>query len=151
MQLKMTNSQLNQIVTLLTTITISGAKANVARYHVVKLLEPKSKDNEGARQEILKQYALLDETGQPTSDGAGQTIFTDMDAKNKCVSAINDMLAEQVAVTIDDYSLWFKRLFKALNVYDGPLDGAEAFAFGAFLDAIEITGVTKENNEKEGN
>lgn len=141
MQIKLKNSDLENIVTMLNGLTIKGAAINRARYSVLKLLNNQLEDLNEFKKQLVNQYAVQDKNGQPLVED-DQYSFKGNNAV-KFQSEFNTLMNENVKITIDDYNDQFKKLYHYLNSYDEELTGASAYAFGAFLDELEAVGINK--------
>lgn len=139
MQLTIANLQLQPIYTMLSALKIKGASINRARYQVVQLLDERLKTLSHDRKDLINQYA--------EKDSEGELIVKDNEyqvkpAKQLALNQANtELMTEPVLMTIDDYQPQFQKLYGFLDKYDGELEGMDALAFGAFLDALEKAGI----------
>ncbi|GAX04650.1 hypothetical protein IWT140_02293 [Secundilactobacillus pentosiphilus] len=141
MQIKFKNNDLDNIVSMINDLTIKGASINRARFSVLKLLNNQLEDLNEFKKQLIDQYADKDKEGNPLVED-NQYSFTGGNAI-KFQNEFNTLMAEEVKITIDDYSNQFKKLYDYLNSYDKELTGASAYAFGAFLDELEAVGINK--------
>lgn len=148
MQLKFKNQELAPTQKFLTEMTVTGAQQNIARVRLITLITDKLKEVEEDRITVIKQFARLDENGNPKTKGNNYDV---PDNKMPLLTkAVNDLQAAESAITVDDYQTQIKTLREVLLNYNEPLKGQEATALVGLIDKIEATGIVLKNTEKEG-
>lgn len=149
MQLKFKNQELVPAQKFLNEMTVTGAQQNIARVRLVTLIGKKLKEVEEDRMTAIKQFACLDENGNPKIKGNNYDI-----PDNKMpflTKAVRDLQEAESAITIDDYQPQIKALREVLLNYNEPLKGQDAASLVGLIDKIEVAGIVlKDTEEKEG-
>lgn len=148
MQLKFKNQELAPTQKFLNEMTVTGAQQNIARVRLITLITDKLKEVEEDRITVIKQFANLDESGNPKTKGGNYDV-----PDNKMpflTKAVRDLQAAESAITVDDYQAQIKVLRDVLLNYNEPLKGQEATALVGLIDKIEATGIVLKDTEKEG-
>jgi len=149
MQLKFKNQELAPAQKFLDGMTVTGAQQNIARIRLITLINDKLKEVEEDRLTAIKQFANLDENGNPKVNGNNYDV-----PKNKMAflnKAVKDLSDQEAAITIDDYQPQITALREVLLNYNEPLQGQDAAALVGLIDKIELTGIILKDTEKEGN
>ena len=149
MQLKFKNQELAPAQKFLDGMTVTGAQQNIARIRLITLINDKLKEVEEDRLTAIKQFANLDENGNPKVNGNNYDV-----PKNKMAflnKAVKDLSDQEAAITIDDYQPQITALREVLLNYNEPLQGQDAAALVGLIDKIELTGIVLKDTEKEGN
>lgn len=146
MQLKIKKGNLQQTISFIRNLSLSGGKVNRARFRILKLLNEKSKEVTEERIEVSKSYANLDKSGEPIilKDG---NLSIEKDKLVPFSNAQNELFKEDSVLTIDDYTEQFQELYKALLDYNGNLQGDELISYGTLIDALEDAGIKEEKGE----
>lgn len=148
MQLKFKNQELAPAQKFLNEMTVTGVQQNIARVRLVTLIGDKLKEVEEDRMTAIKQFARLDENGNPKTKGNNYDV-----PENKMpflTKAVRDLQEAESMITIDDYQPQIKSLREVLLNYNEPLKGQEATALVGLIDKIEVTGIVLKDTEKEG-
>ena len=148
MQLKFKNQELEPAHKFLNEMTVTGAQQNIARVRLVTLIGDKLKEVEEDRMTAIKQFARLDENGNPKTKGNNYDV-----PENKMpflTKAVYDLQESESAITVDDYHPQIKTLRGVLLNYNEPLKGQDAASLVGLIDKIEATGIVLKDEEKEG-
>lgn len=142
MQFKIKKGNLQETISFVRNINLSGGKVNRARFRVLKLLNEKSQEVNEERIEVSKSYANLDKSGEPIilQDG---NLSIEQDKLVPFSNAQNELFKEESVLTIDDYKEQFQSLYEALLNYNDNLQGDNLISYGTLIDALEDTGLTK--------
>lgn len=146
MQLKIKKGNLQQTISFIRNINLSGGKVNRARFRVLKLLDEKAQEVTEERIEVSKSYANLNESGEPIilEDG---NLSIEKDKLAPFSNAQNELFKEDSVLTIDDYRDQFQELYNALIDYNGNLQGDDLISYGTLIDALEDAGIKEEKGE----
>ena len=135
MQLTIKNNLLSPIQEFLNSLTLSGAQANIARVRVIVLLTAKINEMEQDRMVLIKQYANLDDKGEPIIVGDKYDVPTDKMAELN--QAVVELQSQDAIINVDEYQEQIKNLRSALSAYDEPLNGQQAQILVNLLDTIK--------------
>lgn len=139
MQIKLKKGNVQQTITFIKNINISGGKTNRARFRVLKLLDKKSKEVNEERMEIAKSYAKLDQSGEAIILQNGN-LDIEQEKLIPFSNAQNTMFEEVSTLTVDDYKDQFQTLYEALLNYNDNLQGDNLIAYGTLIDVLEDAG-----------
>ena len=139
MQLKIKNMELPNFLTFLTDLKIKGVPQNRARFQVVKIFKAKVDELAESQKVILDEFVMKDVSGKPIVKNDEYQLKPNSRADYN--QEHEALLNEEALITIDDYKDKFKTLYDFLLKYDQELDGANGYAFGAFLDEMERVGI----------
>jgi hypothetical protein len=143
MKIILANEVLAPSVNFLGTIKLKG-KDSRARTKLVNLLTQQVRELQESEQELIDEYAKTDENGKPEKAENGNTKI-DPDRAKEYLAEHSKLMLEQVEIEGGTYVNHIDDCEKILNDYDGELEGANAQAYDALLDAFEAA-----KNEKEG-
>lgn len=141
MKINLQNSYLVPSINFLQSIKLKG-KESRSRSKLVKLLAKSLKALQEDENALLDQYGERDKDGEFIKKDDGQIKITKMTQWRK----EHDKLMEEVSeVEGGTYVNHIDDCKKILNDYDGELNGSDAEAYDALLDAFEAA-----KKEKEG-
>ncbi|WP_395318867.1 hypothetical protein [Fructilactobacillus frigidiflavus] len=139
MQIKLKKGNIQQTITFIRNINLSGGKTNRARFRALKLLDKKAQEVNEERMEIAKSYAKLDQSGEPIILQNGN-LDIEQEKLIPFSNAQNAMFEEDSALTVDDYKDQFQTLYEALLNYNDNLQGDNLIAYGTLIDVLEDAG-----------
>lgn len=144
MKIILANEVLAPSVNFLGTIKLKG-KDSRARTKLVNLLTQQVRELQESEQELIDEYAKTDENGKPEKAENGNAKI-DPDRAKEYLSEHSKLMLEQVEIEGGTYVNHIDDCEKILNDYDGELEGANAQAYDALLDAFEAA----QKSEKAG-
>lgn len=143
MKIILANEVLAPAVNFLGTIKLKG-KDSRARTKLVNLLTQQVRELQDSEQELIDEYAKTDENGKPEKAENGNAKI-DPDRAKEYLAEHSKLMLEQVEIEGGTYVNHIDDCQKILEDYDGELEGQNAQAYDALLDAFEAA-----KNEKEG-
>lgn len=143
MKIILANEVLAPSVNFLGTIKLKG-KDSRARTKLVNLLTQQVRELQESEQELIDEYAKTDENGKPEKAENGNAKI-DPDRAKEYLAEHSKLMLEQVEIEGGTYVNHIDDCQKILEDYDGELEGQNAQAYDALLDAFEAA-----KNEKEG-
>lgn len=143
MKIILANEVLAPAVNFLGTIKLKG-KDSRARTKLVNLLTQQVRELQESEQELIDEYAKTDENGKPEKAENGNAKI-DPDRAKEYLAEHSKLMLEQVEIEGGTYVNHIDDCQKILEDYDGDLDGQNAQAYDALLDAFEAA-----KKEKEG-
>lgn len=138
-QIKFKNSELASVLGFLSELKVKGVPQNRARFQVVKIFKAKVDELTESQKVILDEFVMKDVSGKPVVKNDEYQLKPNSRADYN--QEHEALLNEDALITIDDYKDKFKTLYDFLLKYDKELDGANGYAFGAFLDEMERVGI----------
>lgn len=124
---------------LLNTVSAKGKK-NVHRMRIVKAMENKNKEVIEEELTLLKEYAKLDDNGEPKRNEYGSFDIEDTKGFNK---EHKDLYDEYFVIDDKNLESALKTVEKLVNDFDKELSGKQAEAHFILVEAFE------ENNSEE--
>lgn len=143
MQIKFQGDYLVAVNNFLFNFKAKGRKS-IARSKLLKLVEKKIKEFNEDEKMIIKEFAKLDEDGEPIILDGNRYDIDDLKGYAKAVKELNE---EEVIIEGGEYVNNFSHLKEALEDYDLELEGADAVAYEILMDAFE--NIEKPKKEKE--
>ncbi len=143
MKIILANEVLAPSVNFLGTIKLKG-KDSRARSKLVKLLTNQFRELQESEQALIDEYAKTDENGKQEKTENGNAKI-DPDRAKEYLAEHSKLMLEQVEIEGGTYVNHIDDCQKILEDYDGELDGQNAQAYDALLDAFEAA-----KKEKEG-
>lgn len=143
MKIILANEVLAPSVNFLGTIKLKG-KDSRARTKLVNLLTQQVRELQESEQELIDEYAKTDENGKPEKAENGN-VKIDPNRAKEYLAEHSKLMLEQVEIEGGTYVNHIDDCKKILDDYDGELDGQNAQAYDALLDAFEAA-----KKEKEG-
>jgi len=143
MKIILANEVLAPSVNFLGTIKLKG-KDSRARTKLVNLLTQQVRELQESEQELIDEYAKTDENGKPEKAENGNAKIDPNRAK-EYLAEHSKLMLEQVEIEGGTYVNHIDDCQKILENYDGELEGQNAQAYDALLDAFEAA-----KKEKEG-
>lgn len=143
MKIILANEVLAPSVNFLGTIKLKG-KDSRARTKLVNLLTQQVRELQESEQELIDEYAKTDENGKPEKAENGNAKI-DPDRAKEYLAEHSKLMLEQVEIEGGTYVNHIDDCQKILEDYDGELEGQNAQAYDALLDAFEAA-----KSEKEG-
>ena len=142
MKLTLINSTLASHANFIHSLTLSSAQANIARVRIENVLATKHAEYTSDRTALIKQFANLDETGEPKLLADDKTIDIPADKASDASQTINELDSGKAVIDLSEYEQQATTLKTELERYNEPLNGDQAQLLVAFLDGID----TKEND-----
>lgn len=89
------------------------------------------------REELIKEFAVLDETGEALSEANGSVVFSDEVSEQECVKALNELQSEEFILEGEDKLTMLKKVYLGLEESDVMLSGEDAVAYDLLMEKIE--------------
>lgn len=89
------------------------------------------------REELIKEFAVLDETGEALSEVNGSVVFSDEVSEQECVKALNELQSEEFILEGEDKLTMLKKVYLGLEESDVMLSGEDAVAYDLLMENIE--------------
>lgn len=135
MKLTINNRLLVPTINLLQELKLKG-KASRARTKLANLLIKSVDELSNSELELIKEYGELDESGEPIKlENGNYKIKPDVLAEFNAEHLA--LLNENAEAEGPTYEGHLEDCIKFLNDYDGELNGEDAIAYDALLDALE--------------
>jgi len=144
MKIILANEILAPSVNFLQGITLKG-KDSRARTKLVNLLTNQVRELQESEQALIDEYAKTDENGKQEKVENGN-VKIDPNRTKEYLAEHSKLMLEQVEIEGGTYVNHIDDCEKILNDYDGELEGQNAQAYDALLDAFEAA----KKLEKEG-
>lgn len=127
-------------------LSITGGRLNRARYRLGQILDIKIFELNEERENLAKDYAVMNADGKPTLDTENRIIFkgetpdeikrTEANFQREYI----ELLKEDTTANVSEYADYMINLITYLNDYDAPLSGVDGTMYGALYDALENAG-----------
>lgn len=89
------------------------------------------------REELIKEFAVLDETGEALSESNGSVVFPDEVSEQDCVKALNELQSEEFILEGEEKLTMLKKVYLGLEESDVMLSGEDAVAYDLLMEKIE--------------
>lgn len=136
MNITIKNGQLELVHTLLNKTNLKSLKANRGRVKLLKRVEEKFKEFAKDEQDILKEYAVVDEKGELIIENGGVKLKEGAD-EQELLELRLELINEDIVIKGGEYANRFNDYFKALESYEGDLDINELTMLDNLLDQYE--------------
>jgi hypothetical protein len=135
--MKIKNSDVQPLGGLLVDIRLKGMQSRM-RTRFVKLLQQHLDILNEEQQEIVKNYAELDENGNPKTRQENGKEFYVIAEKEQCEKEINELLNEEFIIEENEANKKMLLVVKDLILNcDKEFQGAEAFQYDRFCEVFE--------------
>lgn len=148
MKIILANEVLAPSVNFLQSVKLKG-KNSRARSKLVKLLTKQFKELQESEQDLIDEYAKIGENGKQEKSENGNAKI-DPDRAKEYLAEHNKLMAEKVEIEGGTYVNHIDDCQKILEDYDGELEGQNAQAYDALLDAFEAATAAAKKSEKDG-
>ncbi|WP_413491433.1 DUF1617 family protein [Brochothrix thermosphacta] len=138
MKIEFYNAELKPMIEMLMGVKAKGRNSRaVSKF--VKLISTKFETYAKDEQELLKEYCLVDDSGElVTTTKEGNTFVTWLPGKQPdAVIAQNELANEKNVIDLTEYEPHLKHLIVALDESDAFLSGVEAQLYDLVLDKLE--------------
>ena len=145
MKIEFYNAELKPMIEMLMGVKAKGRNSRaVSKF--VKLISTKFETYAKDEQELLKEYCLVDDSGElVTTTKEGNTFVTWLPGKQPdAVIAQNELANEKNVIDLTEYEPHLKHLIVALDESDAFLSGVEAQLYDLLLDKLEDIEIEEE-------
>jgi hypothetical protein len=138
MTIRMHNAEVQGLAEFLLDFNLKGKESRM-RTRFIKLLQERMKLMETERQELVKQYSILDDDGEPQlidlEDGQKGYQLTDPDAFNK---EYTELLLEEFVIEVSESNRQMIEVVRnAVLECDKEFSGKEALDFDRYCEIVE--------------
>lgn len=137
------NRYLPALIPFLQSMKLAGA-ASRARSKLLAMALTAFQDLAASEQELVSEYAVLDEQGQPVIAEDGSFDLNDPTMVSHYLTEREALLAEQAHLSGPTYSEHLAQLQNLLTTYPVELAGDEAEVYDRLCDAVEAALSEKE-------
>ncbi|ANZ98104.1 hypothetical protein BFC20_10505 [Brochothrix thermosphacta] len=145
MKIEFYNAELKPMIEMLMGVKAKGRNSRaVSKF--VKLISTKFETYAKDEQELLKEYCLVDDSGElVTTTKEGNTFVSWLPGKQPdAVIAQNELANEKNVIDLTEYEPHLKHLIVALDESDAFLSGVEAQLYDLLLDKLEDIEIEEE-------
>lgn len=107
------------------------------RQRIIKLLNENLALYNIERDELLKEFAMLDETGELVSDEEGQAVFGSDVAKQGFIDSVNELNNEFVIIEGEQNMSSLKKVYHGLDETDMRFADNDAVIYDYLMEALE--------------
>lgn len=143
MQIKLAYKYIGDIANLLINMPLKGKQAR-HRTRFVNLLIDKNKQIGEEELALIKEFAGVDEDGEPKRKENGNFDIADVPGFQK---QQEEFLEEEYILEGGDHHGMLKTVKKIVLEYDGEVSGREGFVYDHLCEAFENSGDEKESAE----
>ena len=145
MRIKLQNRYIIPLVPFLQNIKLKGEKSR-ARSKFLALATAAYNALHQSEVELLKEYAVLDEAGNPAENGDGSFNLKE-ETKKEYFTERQKLFEEEAEIEGGTYTAHLALMRQILAEYDEVLDGEEAALYDALWDAFAETDKTEKGEE----
>lgn len=120
--------------------------ASLGRSKLIKLIVAKNKEFQDDLNEIRDQFFIKDDDGQFKVENE-KLVYKDKSQKDEAGKQFNDLDNEKAVIEITEYSSKLKKMYAALQNYDGEFSNQDAIAYDILMDAFDAAFDNKRNEE----
>ncbi|WP_339147629.1 MULTISPECIES: hypothetical protein [unclassified Sutcliffiella] len=132
MKIKLKYAYIGEIITFLVNLSLKG-KQNRHRIRLVNTLQEKYKQISAEEMALIKEYAGVDEEGQPNRTETGFAIKDIKGFKKQQ----DELFEEEYVLEGGDYHGMLKTIKPIVLDYEGEVSGREAFVLDHLCEAFE--------------
>lgn len=112
--------------------------ASLGRSKLIKLIVTKNEDFQNDLNEIRNQYFEKNEDGEfKTEKNSNKLVFKDESLKDEADQQVHAISDDVAVISIAEYSNKFKKLYEALQNYDGEFSEQDALLYELVMDAFD--------------
>lgn len=112
--------------------------ASLGRSKLIKLIVTKNEDFQNDLSEIRNQYFEKNENGEfKTEKDSNKLVFKDESLKDEADQQVHAISDDVAVISIAEYSNKFKKLYEALQNYDGEFSEQDALLYELVMDAFD--------------
>lgn len=122
--------------------------ASLGRSKLIKLIVAKNEDYQNDLDEIREQYFEKDKDGNfKTEKNSKKLVYKDVSKKEEANQQFTNVSDDVAVISITEYSNKFKKLYEALQNYEGEFSNQDALLYELVMDVFDECFV--EDNGKE--
>lgn len=112
--------------------------ASLGRSKLIKLIVAKNEDYQNDLNEIRNQYFEKNENGEfKTEKDSNKLVFKDESLKDEADQQIHAISDDVAVISIAEYSNKFKKLYEALQNYEGEFSNQDALLYELVMDVFD--------------
>lgn len=129
------NGELTKIANFLGNLKLKNM-ASLGRTKLIRLIATKNEEYQSNLDEIRNRYFVKDENDKFKSEN-GKLIYKDKADKSQANNDVEELANDKAVISTTEYSNRFKKLYQALQDYDGEFSNEEALAYEVLMDAFD--------------
>jgi len=111
--------------------------ASLGRSKLIKLIVAKNNEYQDDLNQIRAHYFEKDESGNFKKHKDGTLVYKQDADKNKATAEVQEAAEDYAVISVTEYSNKFKKLYQALQEYDGEFDNQSALLYEVVMDAFD--------------
>lgn len=112
--------------------------ASLGRSKLIKLIVTKNEDYEDDLDAIREEYFEKDKDGKfKTEKNSKKLVYKDVSKKEEANQQFQNVSDDAAVISITEYSNKFKKLYEALQNYDGEFSNQDALLYELVMDVFD--------------
>lgn len=129
------NGELTKIANFLGNLKLKNM-ASLGRTKLIRLIAAKNEEYQGDLDEIRNRYFVKDENDKFKFEN-GKLVYKDEADKSQANNDVEELANDKAVISTTEYFNKFKKLYQALQDYDGEFSNEEALAYEVVMDAFD--------------
>lgn len=129
------NGELVKIANFLGNLKLKNM-ASLGRTKLIRLISDKNEEYQSDLDEIRNRYFVKDANNKFKSEN-GKLIYKNEADKSQANNDVEELATDKAVISTTEYSNKFKKLYQALQDYDGEFSNEEALAYEVVMDAFD--------------